>query len=237
MKAAVFYGPKQPLVIEDVEVDKPLDREVLVRTVASGVCHSDLHFVDGYYSFPAPAVLGHEGAGIVEVVGQAVDYVKPGDHIICCLSVFCGFCDDCMSGHPAAASSAISGRRPPKDARPVPRSVFPEDRTLRRLNEIGERSAVAARMAVAFDKVGGNVFPRSPFSNIRIRRDSRARRSWHERPRSPRQASPVATCHGRPYARMEAWKHSRTHSPRKPDRLTACNGEELGLGDGIGVVE
>ena len=69
MKAAVFYGPKQPLVIEDVEIDKPLDREVLVRTVASGVCHSDLHFVDGYYSFPAPAVLGHEGAGIVEAVG------------------------------------------------------------------------------------------------------------------------------------------------------------------------
>jgi S-(hydroxymethyl)glutathione dehydrogenase / alcohol dehydrogenase len=85
MKAAVFYGPKQPLVIEDVEIDKPLDREVLLRTVASGVCHSDLHFVDGYYSFPAPAVLGHEAAGIVEEVGKAVDYVKPGDHVICCL--------------------------------------------------------------------------------------------------------------------------------------------------------
>ncbi|MGZ3620534.1 MAG: alcohol dehydrogenase catalytic domain-containing protein, partial [Candidatus Binataceae bacterium] len=66
MKAAVFYAPKQSLVIEDVEIDKPRDREVLVRTVASGVCHSDLHFVDGYYSFPAPAVLGHEAAGIVE---------------------------------------------------------------------------------------------------------------------------------------------------------------------------
>ena len=54
MKAAVFHGPHQPLTIEDVEIDKPTGREVLVRTVASGVCHSDLHFVDGFYPFPTP---------------------------------------------------------------------------------------------------------------------------------------------------------------------------------------
>jgi S-(hydroxymethyl)glutathione dehydrogenase/alcohol dehydrogenase len=111
MKAAVFYGPKQPLVIEDVEVDQPLDREVLVRTVASGVCHSDLHFVDGYYTFPAPAVLGHEAAGIVEQVGKAVDYVKPGDHVICCLSVFCGYCEDCMAGHPNRCTNRAATQR------------------------------------------------------------------------------------------------------------------------------
>src|SRR5215831_7754890 len=104
MKAAVFHGPKQPLTIEEVEIDEPQDREVLVRTVASGVCHSDLHFVDGYYSFPAPAVLGHEAAGIVEETGKAVNYVKPGDHVIACLSVFCGYCEDCMSGHPNRCS-------------------------------------------------------------------------------------------------------------------------------------
>src|SRR5271166_4125805 len=99
MKAAVFHGPNQPLSIEDVQIDKPREREVLVRTVASGVCHSDLHFVDGLYPFPAPAILGHEAAGIVEQVGSEVTYVKAGDHVICCLSVFCGFCEDCMSGH------------------------------------------------------------------------------------------------------------------------------------------
>ena len=66
MKAAVFHGPNQPLTIEQVDIDSPQAHEVLIRTVASGVCHSDLHFVDGYYSFPAPAVLGHEAAGIVE---------------------------------------------------------------------------------------------------------------------------------------------------------------------------
>ena len=100
MKAAVFHGPNQPLKIEDVDIDKPKAHEVLLRTVASGVCHSDLHFVDGLYNYPAPAVLGHEAAGIVEEVGPEVSYVKKGDHVICCLSVFCGTCHYCMSGRP-----------------------------------------------------------------------------------------------------------------------------------------
>ena len=76
MKAAVFHGPQKPLTIENVEVAQPIGREVLVRTVASGVCHSDLHFVDGYYQFPTPAILGHEAAGIVESVGPHVTRVQ-----------------------------------------------------------------------------------------------------------------------------------------------------------------
>ena len=115
MKAAVFHGPKLPLSIEDVELDKPQDREVLIKTVASGVCHSDLHFVDGFYPYPAPAVLGHEAAGIVEEVGRQVTYVKPGDHVICCLSVFCGYCAKCMSGHPNLCSNKQATQRDPKD--------------------------------------------------------------------------------------------------------------------------
>src|SRR5438067_2610186 len=98
MKAAVFHGPHQPLTIEEVDIDKPIGREVLVRVVASGVCHSDLHFVDGYYPFPTPAILGHEAAGIVEEVGLQVGEFKPGDHVIACLSVFCGHCDYCLTG-------------------------------------------------------------------------------------------------------------------------------------------
>jgi S-(hydroxymethyl)glutathione dehydrogenase/alcohol dehydrogenase len=112
MKAAVFHGPQQPLTIENVDIDKPQAREVLVRTVASGVCHSDLHFVDGYYGHPAPAVLGHEAAGIVEAVGDLVSYVKPGDHVIACLSVFCGHCDQCLTGHPSLCSSPDTKRAP-----------------------------------------------------------------------------------------------------------------------------
>jgi S-(hydroxymethyl)glutathione dehydrogenase/alcohol dehydrogenase len=115
MKAAMFHGPKQPLLIEDVELDKPQEHEVLVRTVASGVCHSDLHFVDGFYPYPAPAVLGHEAAGIVEEVGKSVTYLKPGDHVIACLSVYCGECEECMSGHPNRCSNKSATQRDPKD--------------------------------------------------------------------------------------------------------------------------
>ena len=115
MKAAVFHEPKLPLSIEDVELDKPQDREVLIKTVASGVCHSDLHFVEGLYPYAAPAVLGHEAAGIIEEVGKQVTYVKPGDHVICCLSVFCGNCEQCMSGHPNRCSNKAATQRKPGD--------------------------------------------------------------------------------------------------------------------------
>ena len=115
MKAAIFHGPHQPLTIEDVEIDTPMAQEVVVRVVASGVCHSDLHFVDGFYPFPAPAILGHEAAGVVEAVGPMVDEFKRGDHVIACLSVFCGRCEYCLTGRTHLCAS-----RPvrPKDAPP-----------------------------------------------------------------------------------------------------------------------
>src|SRR5262249_4442670 len=83
-------------------------REVLVRTAASGVCHSDLHLVDGNGRFPLgePYVLGHEGAGVVEAVGREVNYVKPGDHVVACLSGFCGACEQCLAGHPNLCTTA-----------------------------------------------------------------------------------------------------------------------------------
>ncbi|HYM16362.1 MAG TPA: Zn-dependent alcohol dehydrogenase [Dehalococcoidia bacterium] len=117
MKAAVFRAPKQPLTIEDVDIDRPGPREVLVRTVACGVCHSDLHFVDGLYPYPAPAILGHEPAGIVEEVGSQVTYVKPGDHVIGCLSVFCGHCEQCMTGHPSLCTGQDTRRAPSESPR------------------------------------------------------------------------------------------------------------------------
>jgi len=112
MKAAVFHGPHQDLTIEELALDKPMAREVVVRTAASGVCHSDLHFIDGYYPHPAPAVLGHEAAGIVEDVGELVTYVQPGDHVIACLSVFCGTCEKCTTGHPNLCTSPDTRRAP-----------------------------------------------------------------------------------------------------------------------------
>ena len=100
MKAAVLYEPNTPLVIEDVTVRKPQSREVLLRTAVAGLCHSDLHFIEGLYPHPLPVVLGHESACIVEQVGSEVTYVKPGDHVITCLSVFCGTCENCTTGRP-----------------------------------------------------------------------------------------------------------------------------------------
>jgi S-(hydroxymethyl)glutathione dehydrogenase/alcohol dehydrogenase len=115
MKAAVFHGPNQPLTIEQVDIDEPQDHEVLVRTAATGVCHSDLHFVEGLYPLPGPAVLGHEAAGVVEKVGRSVAYLKPGDHVIACTSVFCGYCEECMSGHPNRCSNREATQRPKTD--------------------------------------------------------------------------------------------------------------------------
>jgi S-(hydroxymethyl)glutathione dehydrogenase/alcohol dehydrogenase len=100
MKAAVLHAANQPLTIEDVALEKPQSREVLLRTAFAGLCHSDLHFIEGLYPTPTPVVLGHESSAIVEAVGDGVSYVKPGDHVITCLSVFCGTCPQCVTGHP-----------------------------------------------------------------------------------------------------------------------------------------
>ena len=98
MKAAVLHAPNQPMTIEEVSLAKPKAREVLVRTAYAGLCHSDLHFIEGLYPHPLPAVLGHEVSGVVEAVGEDVTYLAPGDHVIGCLSVFCGACQYCTSG-------------------------------------------------------------------------------------------------------------------------------------------
>ena len=111
MKAALLLEQKKPLVIEDVEISKPGPDEVLIRTVASGVCHSDLHFVDAHYPCAVPAILGHEAAGVVEQIGSNVGYVKPGDHVVTILSPFCGECEYCLSGRMSLCSSANQTRR------------------------------------------------------------------------------------------------------------------------------
>jgi len=100
MKAAVLREVNKPLSIEQVSISTPRSHEVLVRTSACGVCHSDLHYIEGKYAAPTPTILGHEASGVVEAVGSEVRYVKPGDHVITCLSVFCGHCEYCTTGRP-----------------------------------------------------------------------------------------------------------------------------------------
>src|SRR5579859_565463 len=112
MQAAVFRQQHEPLTIESVDVDRPLGREVLVRTVATGVCHSDLHVIDGNVRSGAgrTIVLGHEGAGIVAAVGPETTTVQPGDHVVACLSGFCGSCEQCLSGHPNMCVGGVVAR-------------------------------------------------------------------------------------------------------------------------------
>ena len=112
IQAAVFRRTHEPLTIETIEIDAPRGREVLVRTAATGVCHSDLHVVDGVGRFPLdrPIVLGHEGSGVVEAVGAEVTAVRPGDHIVACLSGFCGACPQCLSGHPNLCTGGAVAR-------------------------------------------------------------------------------------------------------------------------------
>ena len=100
MKAAVMYGVDQPLVIEDIDIDEPRANEVLIRTSATGVCHSDLHFMEGKYPMACPAVLGHESAGIVEKIGDEVANVQVGDRVVIAFVASCGHCDSCVQGRP-----------------------------------------------------------------------------------------------------------------------------------------
>ena len=98
MRAAVMREVNKPLTIENVDVSKPGPHEVLLRTAAAGVCHSDLHHLDGTLPSRLPVILGHESSAIVEQVGSQVSYVKPGDHVIATYTGFCGHCNPCISG-------------------------------------------------------------------------------------------------------------------------------------------
>lgn len=100
-KAAIFWEVGKRLDIQEVDVEKPHAGEVLVKLAAAGICHSDYHVMTGHLSGPSPAILGHEGAGIVADVGPGVTAVKPGDHIIIMWRLSCGICEYCSDGRPA----------------------------------------------------------------------------------------------------------------------------------------
>ena len=117
MQAALLETSPGALVIGEVVLDRPESREVLIRTVAAGCCHSDLHFMDGTFPYPTPTVLGHESAGVVEAVGADVTHVAPGDHVITCLSAFCGQCDWCVTGRPHLCTQTAIRRRPDQPPR------------------------------------------------------------------------------------------------------------------------
>ena len=93
MKAAVLRNINEPLSIEDISIDSPNKNEVLVETKASGVCRTDLHYIEGNHNHQLPVILGHEVAGVVKQVGENVKYLQKGDTVVGCLSIFCGRCE------------------------------------------------------------------------------------------------------------------------------------------------
>jgi S-(hydroxymethyl)glutathione dehydrogenase/alcohol dehydrogenase len=100
MKAAVLYAPNTPLQTADIHLADPRQGEVLLRIAASGVCHSDWHVVSGDTAHPMPVVLGHEGAGVIEAIGEGVENLYPGDHVVLSWAPNCGECFYCQHGRP-----------------------------------------------------------------------------------------------------------------------------------------
>ena len=100
IRAAVLRKKGGPLKIESLEMEGPRNDEVLVRLVASGICHTDIDFCDNWDEADSAVVLGHEGAGVVEQVGKSIKGVKRGDHVVLSYQS-CGSCTQCLSGHPA----------------------------------------------------------------------------------------------------------------------------------------
>ena len=141
MKAAVLIEAGKPLQIEQINISNPGPHEVLIRTAACGLCHSDLHFIEGTYPHPLPAIPGHEAAGIVEAVGSEVRTVKVGDAVVTCLSAFCGHCEYCVTGRMSLCLGAET-RRKPGDA---PRLTRPDGSLV---NQMLNLSAYAEMMLI-----------------------------------------------------------------------------------------
>ena len=185
MKAAIFRGPNQPLEMGEVQLSEPGPREVVVRTACAGICHSDMHFWNGTYPGQVPMVLGHESAGVVEQVGSDVHYVKPGDHVITCLSVFCGHCEKCLTGHMSLCQEPETNRgaddepRISQEAQPV--QQFAQLGSFAEMMLVHEHAVVKIREDMPMDRAaligcGVTTGVGAPFSTVRScsrRADSR----------------------------------------------------------------
>jgi S-(hydroxymethyl)glutathione dehydrogenase / alcohol dehydrogenase len=149
MRAAVFTGVGQELAVEELRIDDPGPGEVLVRVEASGVCHSDLHILDGDWQETPPLVLGHEGCGMVEAVGSGVSSVTPGDRVILSWWASCGACRMCASGRPWLCEESSSGEGVmPDGSTRLRRSDGTPVRSFLGVGSFAERTIVPAQAAV-----------------------------------------------------------------------------------------
>jgi S-(hydroxymethyl)glutathione dehydrogenase/alcohol dehydrogenase len=130
-KAVLCREHNKPVVVETIAVDPPKRGEVSVRLAACGVCHSDLSAITGTIALPLPLVLGHEGAGVVEEVGEGVSGLAQGDHVVFSFIYMCGRCRFCVAGRPVlcleqgkALTTPLEGTPRVRDASGAPLGIF-----------------------------------------------------------------------------------------------------------------
>jgi S-(hydroxymethyl)mycothiol dehydrogenase len=130
-KAVLCRSHNQPVVVEQISVDAPKRGEVSVKLGACGVCHSDLSAINGTIALPLPLVLGHEGAGVVEEIGEGVTDLAPGDHVVFSFIYMCGKCRFCVAGRPVlcleqgkALTTPLEGTPRVRDANGAPLGIF-----------------------------------------------------------------------------------------------------------------
>ena len=149
--AAILEQPGEGLKIGEVEYSDPAPHEVLIDTKACGLCHSDLHFIDGTYPHALPAVPGHEAAGVVRAVGSEVSSVKVGDHVVSCLSAFCGKCEFCVTGRMALCLGGATRRPKGADPRMTLKGGAPVNQMLN-LSSLSEQMLIHENACVSIDK-------------------------------------------------------------------------------------
>lgn len=140
IQAAVCRAKSADLSIETLDLEEPREHEILVRVSATGVCHTDIVVRDQHLPTPLPAVLGHEGAGVVESVGRAVTKVSPGDHVVMTFNS-CGGCPSCLESEPAYCHEFFA------------RNFF------------GARSDGSSALSRGGERISGNFFGQSSFAS------------------------------------------------------------------------
>src|SRR3954467_1735293 len=130
-RAVLCREHNKPVTVEQIKLDPPKRGEVTVKLGACGVCHSDLSAITGTIPLPLPLVLGHEGAGVVEEVGEGVSELAKGDHVIFSFIYMCGKCRFCVSGRPVlcleqgkALTTPLEGTSRIRDAKEQPLNIF-----------------------------------------------------------------------------------------------------------------
>ena len=145
MRGIVYTGDGKIDISSEVEVRRAGPTEVAVRMVAAGVCHSDLSVLNGTIPWPAPSILGHEGAGVVEEVGSEVSHLEPGDHVVVATLANCGRCTWCNTGHPTWCRETLGNLTQPFTYRGEPATNFAAT------SSFAELTVVKAIQAVPID--------------------------------------------------------------------------------------